>query len=76
VLLYRLSRKQWGEGNSLKSRMGPLPAGFLPGKAMFATLSGRSSRPRGCLEIECLFERTMRPQTDKRFSQPPKNRMR
>src|SRR6266516_5557481 len=48
----------------------------LPGKAMFATLSGRSGRPRGCLEIECLFERTMRPQTDTRFSQPPKTRMR
>src|SRR6266566_4515687 len=49
--------------------MGALPAGFLPGKAMFATLSGRSSRARGCLEIECLLERTMRPQADKRFSQ-------
>ena len=66
-------RENSGEkATALKSRMGALPAGFLPGKAMFATLSGRSSRPRGCLEIECLFERTMRPQADKRFLSPPR----
>src|SRR6267378_7781163 len=43
---------------------------------MFTTLSAPIQRPRGCLEIECLFDRAMRGQTTKRFSGPPENRTR
>ena len=44
--------------------------------ATFATLSGRIQRPRGCLEIEFLFDRAVRGQTAKGFSEPPENRTR
>ena len=38
---------------------------------MFATLSGGLRRPGDSLEIEFLFDRAVRGQTTKRFSEPP-----